>query len=430
MINDGASFYVKTDYQWRNQPKAKPERQDNGKPRLWTRDFVFISIINLVVLTGGNMLVSAFPLYLVSLGGDSVTVGVAAAVYAVCSFCMRPITGWILDNKSRRGIFLAAMVGVILIPPLYLLITPLALIICLRGLHGLCWSSSSTSVNTNCCDTLPQERFGEGMSFFGLTNGLAMIIGPALGLAVWEKFGMVPLFLGISGCGVCAMILLSCIKFKKIEKRRRGGGPRSLSQRIVSLFDKRALPASLLMCCLCFPGGAISSFIALFCQDTGVGNGGVYFTFQACGATVVRLFAGKAYDKHGEGPLLLLGCLFFLSGLLSVVFAQSSLLFYIGAFLYGLGYGVTVPAMQTMSLRTVPPERRGAASSTYLVSYDVSFGLGGLLGGVLAKLLGYRPMYCIMALGIVACFVVYMKWGRKQPAAWKVWKASQLEPAK
>ena len=402
------------------------ESRSVRKPRLWTRDFIYLAVVNLLVFTGGNMLVSTFPLYIVSLGGGPVTVGVASAVYAVCSFCMRPIAGWILDNKSRRGIFLLAMAGVVLVPPLYLVVTPLVLIIALRGLHGLCWSASSTAISTNTCDVLPSERFGEGMSFFGLTNGIAMIIGPALGLFVWDRFGKPPLFLGISTCGLCCLLLISRLSFREPEGQGRWSEGRSLRQKLGSLFEKEALPASALMCCLCFPGGAIESFIALFCQQTGVGNGGVYFSFQAGGACLIRLVSGKIYDRRGEGPLLIAGCLCFFCGLMTIVFADAVWLFYCGALLYGVGYGLTVPSMQTMSLRTVPPERRGAANSTYLLSYDVSFGLGGLIAGVLAKLVGYRPMYCIMAGSILACFILYRCWGSKQPSAWRVWKNSQI----
>ena len=80
-----------------NDPAAKRTYEKNKNPRptprLWTRDFIILAVVNLLVFTGGNMLVSVFPLYIVSLGGSTVTVGVAAAVYAVCSFCMRPIAG-------------------------------------------------------------------------------------------------------------------------------------------------------------------------------------------------------------------------------------------------------------------------------------------------------------------------------------------------
>ena len=390
--------------------------------RLWTRDFIILAVVNLLVFTGGNMLVSVFPLYIVSLGGSTVTVGIAAAVYAVCSFCMRPIAGWILDNKSRRNIFLVSMVGVVLIPPLYLVLTALILIIPLRGLHALSWSAASTSISTNTCDVLPSDRFGEGMSFFGLTNGIAMIIGPALGLFVWDNLGMPPLFLGISACGLCCLVLVSRLRFRRLDKKKSEPHSGPGWKKLAALFEKEAFPASLLMCCLCFPGGAIESFIALFCQQTGVANGGVYFSFQAGGACITRIFAAKIYDRHGEGPLLIAGCLCFFFGLMTIVFSGSTWLFYSGALLYGVGYGLTVPAMTTMSLRTVPPERRGAASSTYLLSYDVSFGLGGLVAGVLAKLVGYRPMFCIMSVGILICFILYRRWGRFQSSAWRVWK--------
>ena len=407
-------------------PEEKPAKTGVAvRPRLWTREFISLAIVNLLVFTGGNMLVSVFPLYIVSLGGDTVTVGIAAAVYAVCSFCMRPIAGWILDNKSRRNIFLVAMAGVVLIPPLYLVLTSLILIIPLRGLHAVCWSSASTSISTNTCDVLPSERFGEGMSFFGLTNGLSMIIGPALGLFVWDNLGMPPLFLGISAFGLCSLLLVSRLRFRRVEKRKAAPGATPAWKKLASLFEKEALPATFLMCCLCFPGGAIESFIALFCQHTGVANGGVYFSFQALGATLTRIFTAKIYDRRGEAPLLYAGCLSFFCGLMTIVFSSAAWLFYSGAFLYGVGYGLTIPAMQTMSMRTVAPERRGAASSTFLLNYDVSFGLGGLIAGILAKWFGYRPMFCIMAVGTLACFILYRRWGRYQASAWRIWKQEQ-----
>ena len=263
------------------------------------------------------------------------------------------------------------------------------------------------------------------MSFFGLTNGISMIIGPALGLFVWDNLGMPPLFLGISAFGLCSLVLVSRLHLRQVEKRTAASDSAPSWKKLASLFEKEARPATLLMCCLCFPGGAIESFIALFCQHTGVANGGVYFSFQALGATLTRIFTAKIYDRRGEAPLLYAGCLSFFCGLMTIVFSSAAWLFYSGAFLYGVGYGLTIPAMQTMSMRTVPPERRGAASSTFLLNYDVSFGLGGLIAGVLAKWFGYRPMFCIMACGLAVCFILYRRWGRYQASAWRVWIKTQ-----
>ena len=128
---------------------------------------------------------------------------------------------------------------------------------------------------------------------------------------------------------------------------------------------------------LCVPGGAVSSFIALYAVEAAKGSGGLYFTFQALGTASMRVFAGRYGDRHGEKLLLYIGCLSFLAGILLMVIAQAPTLFYISAFLYGTGYGLTLPTLQTMSLRNVPNQRRGAASSTYLCGLISAMGWAG-----------------------------------------------------
>ena len=66
------------------------EAQRRAETKLWSRNFIIIALSNLVVLCGGNMLVTTFPFYVVKLGGDNVTVGIAAAVFSVCAFVSRP----------------------------------------------------------------------------------------------------------------------------------------------------------------------------------------------------------------------------------------------------------------------------------------------------------------------------------------------------
>ncbi len=391
--------------------------------KLWTADFTSVALVNLFVVSAGNMLLAALPFYIRSLGGSSIAVGLASFMFAVLSFVARPTSGWLLDNKSRRTIYIISLIGVILVPPLYILLPFLGCVVFLRGVQGLVHATAGTASNTNAVDMLPKSRFGEGMGYFGVTTSLSTMIGPALGLFIWNTWGLKPLFLSISCLGLISLLLVSRMKLRKITPRAKDttAEKQPWYKWVLNLFDKRALPASILMMA-CLPGGAVTSFIALFAADSGLGNGGTYFMCQAIGTVAMRAFTGRFSDRYGEGPSLYIGCGFFLLGILLIVGVHSTWMFYLGGILFGFGYGFFCPAMQVMAVRIVPPERRGAAISTYLCSWDICLGLGGLLGGLLHKVVGYRPMFCILSLAVVACVLLYKFWGSKTPAAFKVAK--------
>ena len=50
---------------------------NNEKPRLWTRNFVLIIVINFLVFMTHIMLLSTFPFYIESLGGSEALAGLA-----------------------------------------------------------------------------------------------------------------------------------------------------------------------------------------------------------------------------------------------------------------------------------------------------------------------------------------------------------------
>lgn len=89
---------------------------NNEKPRLWTRSFVLIIVINFLVFMNHIMLLSTFPFYIESLGGSEALAGLAATLFSLVAVLCRPFVGWMLDNGKRRAILLAGLVGMLLMP--------------------------------------------------------------------------------------------------------------------------------------------------------------------------------------------------------------------------------------------------------------------------------------------------------------------------
>jgi len=84
---------------------------NNEKPRLWTRNFVLIIVINFLVFMNHIMLLSTFPFYIESLGGSEALAGLAATLFSLVAVLCRPVVGWMLDNGKRRAILLIGLAG-------------------------------------------------------------------------------------------------------------------------------------------------------------------------------------------------------------------------------------------------------------------------------------------------------------------------------
>ena len=384
--------------------------------KLWTAPFIKICLINLLIFVAFHMLMATFAYYVIDVGGSEVTAGLIAGIFAVSSLVIRPLIGWLLDSKGRRLFLLLGVAGLVIFPVSYAFCSLLALVFVLRLLHGLFWSASTTATNVVACDVIPQKRFGSGMGFFGLTAAISTAISPSIGLALMERRGFQAMFLTAAGFALLGGLLTLSLRYR--EPRPSGLSFRQGIQP-QNLFDRRALPAACTALIFLLPYGAVATFLAMFASSRGLPDGGVFFFVMAAAAACSRVISGPIVDRFGEGPIVWLANGSMLASLVILGLAANQVTFFLAALLFGLAFGTMPPAMQTMALRIVPSERRGAASSTYLCAFDLGVGLGGAIAGFLIDSCGYEGMFLCMSLAMVISAAVYFFWGRRHPAAFR-----------
>lgn len=384
--------------------------------KLWTAPFIKICLVNLLIFVAFHMLMPTFAYYVIDLGGSEATAGLIAGLFAVSSLLIRPVMGWLLDSRGRRLLLLLGVSGLVIFPVSYAFCSLLALVFALRLLHGLFWSASTTASNVVACDVIPQKRFGSGMGFFGLTAAISTAVSPGIGLALMERQGFSVLFFTAAGFALIGGLLALSLRYK--EPRVSGLSFRQGMQP-ANLIDKRALPAACTVLIFLLPYGAVTNFLALFATSRGLPDGGAFFFVMAAASACSRVISGRIVDRFGEGPIVWLANGSMLASLVILGMAANSLTFYLAALLFGLAFGTMPPAMQTMALRIVPSERRGAASSTYLCGFDIGMGLGGAVAGFLIESFSYEGMFLCMSLAMVISAAVYFFWGRRHPSAFR-----------
>jgi MFS family permease len=143
--------------------------------------------------------------------------------------------------------------------------------------------------------------------------------------------------------------------------------------------------------------GCITTFIALHGQEQGVTNVSVYFVAYAIVTLTSRPMIGRLIDRYGYRMPSILSCLGTVLTLVLIGLSHNALMFALAGALAGLGIGTAMGVYQAMAVASVEPWRRGVATSTYFIAFDIGIAIGSLLGGMIAGVLGYTAMYIVVA---------------------------------
>jgi len=372
--------------------------------KLWTRDFVIITIANLLMAIAFYFLLPTLPLYLKDkLNATSSQIGLVLSFYTISALIIRPFVGYAIDSFGRKLIYLMSFVVFSTLFLGYTIATSIVLMIIVRFIHGLTWGALSTTGSTIAVDMIPSARRGEGISFFGLSMTIAMAIGPMIAISILGETNYIWVFI-IGACiSIFGLLLAQNIRFPvySIPLQRP---PITIGR----LIEKRSLIPSLNVLIITINYGTILSFSAIYGKEIGVNNSGLFFLLLAIGIGVSRFFSGNIFDRIGPLRILIFGMLLLIFGFPILYFFSNQYGFHIAGVIIGLGFGIIMPTFQAMVNNLVPPERRGAANSTYFTSFDLGIGIGMILSGIIAEQIGLGKTYLICSAIVFIALIMFL----------------------
>lgn len=386
------------------------EQDSKEKTKLWTKDFVLISMVNLLLFASWQMFPFVFPVYLNQLGASDIVLGWITTITTIAALLIRPFCGLLLDRFGRKGVLLTGVFLMAVSVAVYPFFTLISVIFAIRFLHGLAWGVASTASQTVASDVIPSRRFAEGMGMFALSASLALAIAPGLALELFNNFGIVAVVLVALGALCLIFVLAFSMKYQKQEK------PQSFHR--AGIFERKSLLPATIVFFLTMCYGGLTTFLALHASSQGVDGIGVFFTAYAIAVALTRPVLGKVVDQKGYGVIIIPGLIAMVASLVLLSFADTLVLFVLVAVLYGFGFAACNSTLQAMAVAGVPYGRRGAANATYLVGFDSGIGVGALLAGMIASLVGYSGLYLSFALLPVVAGILFFLFARnrKPPA--------------
>ena len=394
-------------------PVGEKPAQASVKDRIFTRAFVLIALVNLLIFTSWQTILTGLPLYLDMLGADPVYIGLATTLATGAAVIVRPVSGVVVDRYGRKSILIVGFVVMAIAVAMFAIIPAIGAILVLRFIHGLGWGFGSTSNSTIAADIMPRKRFAEAMGYFAMTNSLSMALAPAF--AIWlmdNGYSQIMIYSGAAFAVAALVAALALFVTDYEQPPLKDDIPLSKAFAPENMFERSALFPSAVMLFIALGFGAISTFLALMAADRGIDGVALYFVIYAITTVVSRPIIGRWTDTKGFFVPGIAACLVSAASLVVIALAQGLPAIVIAGVLVGLGFGTAMSVLMTMAVAIVPPTSRGAATSTYLFLFNGGIAIGAFIAGLLVEYIGYTGMFVVMGVFSVIACIVFVSGGR------------------
>ncbi len=380
------------------------------KETIWNPVFISVFIANICQQMGQQMMNTLIPKYADSLGAPAALVGFVSSSFAITALVIRPFSGPAFDSFSKRKLLIAAQLCVFAAYLGYGISDSIEMVIACRLLHGVGAGCCTPLFLAMASNSLPDRLLGSGIGIFSLGQAIAQAIGPTIGLSMSEAIGYNNSFFVGSVIMAFACVLSFMIKEAPTKRLKY----KISFDRIVA---KGAIKPSIVMFFLGMSYACIASFLAIYGEERGVGEIGLFFTAYAGTMLITRPLCGKLIDKYGFDKVLIPGIVCFTVSFVLIGLSKSLTGFIIAGVVGACGYGVCQPTIQSLCMRCTPKIQRGAAGNTNYIGMDCGMLCGPLVAGFVVDSLmptvenaasAYSTMYFVMTIPMIIALVYFL----------------------
>lgn len=361
-----------------------PKMPGTSSRVIWTRPFALLWAFNFLTFLAAFQLFPTAPLQLRALGASLAESGRFMALFTAGSSLGALLTGSLGDRLGHRRTMVGSAALFTVIFALYAILNSRQGMYLLAPLHGAVWSALLTSTAALLGGVLPTEKRAERMSIFGLSSPFGVMIGPSVGVWLFQHLGFRTLCLSIAASfGVLSLIARTLPPGDAHAGQHRGH---------LILPERRVLRLCGVLFFLAFGWGVLSSYSTQEAVALKLAWPSAFLSCLALGMFGMRLVMVRV--GFGERPTRLLPgmTLVAMIGLLLLALLPGPAIVrhMLSAVIYGAGYSMIHTLVNTALLESTEPHRRGSAFGSFLFAFDSGIGLGSWLLGMLIGWAGFR----------------------------------------
>ncbi|MEH7251191.1 MFS transporter [Neobacillus niacini] len=398
-----------------------------NKPKLWSKDFINISLSNFFLFLTFYILLVTLPIFaLQEFDSDASQAGLMTTVFLLSAIISRPLAGQWLERVSSKKVLLTALILFAAASLLYFFPTTITGFLVIRLLHGIGFGMATTAVGAIVADLIPSSRRGEGMGYFVMSTNMAMVLGPFVGLTAIQQWGSETMFIMTVVVAFGALITGLTVKVPKTDDTEQNVILPAFS--LKNFFEPSAVKIALVGSFLAIVYSALLSFVSVYASEIHLTEvSSLFFVVYAIILLMSRPFTGKWLDQYGPNVIVFPAIVLFAFGMFVLSQSGGALMFLVSAGMIGLGWGTLFPTFQTIAIQNAAPRKRGLATATFLSIYDIGIALGSFLVGLIAAKMDFSSLYLLCSFYVLIGAVLYYFLQVRKPNAQEIKNQQALQ---
>ena len=367
----------------------------------WRRNLYTIFIAEFLVILGFSFVMPFMPLFIRELGSfnnedAAFWAGIANSAAGIAMFLSAPLWGIVADRWGRKPMVLRAMFGAAVVLVLTGLSPNVYFIVGLRFAQGLL-SGTVAAASALVAAITPREKmpFAMGLLMVAVFSGTTF--GPLLGGLAADNFGYQTAFFITGACLFSGGLIVSIFVKEKFERPPRGQAA-SLGSLWRLARSREMLPLLGVLFALFAGPQIVSPVLSLFIRELNPEGAaatvsGLAYSLMGIVAAGSAMVASRLGQRITLKKMLVFSCLG--TGLLYLPPMWAGTITQLLIFIALLGLfkgGITTSSNALVGL-SAPRSQQGIAYGVAQSANSLGMGIGPLIGGILAPLIGLRGVF-------------------------------------
>src|SRR6266853_3725941 len=378
--------------------------------------FVAILFASLLSRLGYQMARSpVLPTFAADLGALPELIVIIVAASTITGVFFKLPAGALSDVLGRKRMMVLGALFFALPPFLYPFVHDAGSLLALRFVHGFATAIFSPVASAYVASLADTGR-GARLGWFSSANDIGATAGPLIGgFVLYFTASYSATYLTVGALGVLTFIvvlLLPDVDAKAArEAKTFAARAAEFRQGVAEVFKTPPIFVAAGIEAVMYLGyGAFLGFLPIYAKQVGLNDAEIALVLgaQLVVAMVAKPITGRASDRVGRIPVIVIGLLLCAAALPLIFRSESLAAFALTAPLLGLGVGAVTPVTNALIADLASARRLGAAMGVFGTIWDIGEAAGPIIAGFLIGGLGYASTFDALALLTVAVSISVM----------------------
>ena len=294
------------------------------KTALWTQNFILISALNFTLIFTFYLLVIVIVGYAISeLHASTAQAGLISGLFIIGTLIGRLMVGKILTRFGSAATLRFGLAGFCIFSLLYFFPFDVNGLLVTRFIHGFMMGIASTILGSTIAQIIPNERRGEGIGYYSMSNTLGTAIGPFLAIWMMLHYGYQAIFIVTTIVSFFAFLFSFGVKFPQLKRSEKSTS--TYASKLEQYIEPKALPIALLMMLLSLAYAGVLAFINPYAKSLDLVQAAtLYFLVYAITVLISRPFTGPLADRKGSNFIVYPAFIFMIVGLILLAYTHSA----------------------------------------------------------------------------------------------------------